>query len=195
MRNTKDDRRSRRTRQMLNGALLALMLEKRYDEITVQDIIDRADVGRATFYAHYLDKDDLLISEFTRVLDTLIQQIDQRSPAGQSALPSLKFFFDHVQEHYPLYKAFARGGGIDLLYKKGHQRLYQLVEQRLRAAMGEPAATAFLPFVADYIAGTILNILKWWLEHEMPYTPAQVDALFCQLVEPGVLATLRLPSQ
>jgi AcrR family transcriptional regulator len=195
MRNTKDDRRSRRTRQMLNAALLALMLEDRYDEITVQDIIDRADVGRATFYAHYLDKDDLLISEFTRVLDTLIQQIDQRSPADQPDLPSLTLFFGHVQEHYPLYKGLARGGGIDLLYKKGHQRLRQLVEQRLQAAMVEPAAPARLPFVADYIAGTILNILKWWLEHEMPYTPEQVDALFRQLVQPGVLATLRLASQ
>lgn len=51
--NTKADRRSERTRQLLNAALIELMLEQRYDEITVQDIIDRANIGRSTFYAHF----------------------------------------------------------------------------------------------------------------------------------------------
>lgn len=66
MKNTKADRRSQRTRQLLSSALVDLMLQKRYDEITVQNIIDRANVGRSTFYAHYLDKDDLLVSDFCR---------------------------------------------------------------------------------------------------------------------------------
>src|SRR3954467_8818375 len=78
MRNTKADRRSERTRQLLNGALIELMLEQRYDEITVQDIIDRANIGRSTFYAHYLDKEDLMVSGFTRVLDTLSEHPHQR---------------------------------------------------------------------------------------------------------------------
>src|SRR5580765_1920865 len=71
MRNIKADRRSERTRQLLSAALIELMLEQRYDEITVQNIIDRANIGRSTFYAHYLDKEDLLVSGFTRVLDIL----------------------------------------------------------------------------------------------------------------------------
>ena len=56
MKTEKDDRRSRRTRQILGNALVELMLEKRYADITVQDILDRADVGRSTFYTHYTDK-------------------------------------------------------------------------------------------------------------------------------------------
>jgi AcrR family transcriptional regulator len=71
VRNTKADRRSQRTRQLLSAALIELMLEKRYDDISVQDIIERANVGRSTFYAHYLDKEDLLVGDFTRVLDAL----------------------------------------------------------------------------------------------------------------------------
>ena len=74
VRNTKADRRSQRTRQLLSTALIEVMLAKRYDEITVQDIIDRANVGRSTFYAHFLDKEDLLVSQLTRVLDALTQQ-------------------------------------------------------------------------------------------------------------------------
>ena len=89
MRNTKTDRRSQRTRQLLSAALFELMLEKRYDGITVQDIIDRANVGRSTFYAHYLDKEDLLVSDFTRVLDALTQQMHQHGQGDQHAPPSL----------------------------------------------------------------------------------------------------------
>jgi AcrR family transcriptional regulator len=190
MRNTKADRRSQRTRQLLSAALIELMLEQRYDEITVQDIIDRANVGRSTFYAHYLDKEDLLISDFTRVLDALSQHTEQSGPGGP-ALPPLALFFRHVKEHHQLYKALVRGGGIDRLYKKGHERLRQNIEPHLRALVpaGHTVAVA-LPLVADYIAGAILTMLSWWLDNEMPYTPEHMDALFHQLVMPGVQATL-----
>jgi AcrR family transcriptional regulator len=194
VRNTKADRRSQRTRQMLGAALVDLMLQKRYDEITVQDIIDQANVGRSTFYAHYLDKDDLLTSDFTRVLDALSQHMRQQELADPAAMPSLALFFEHVQAHHQLYKALVRGGGIDLLYKKGHARLRQNIEQHLGELLpvGETPAVP-LPLVADYLAGAILNLLKWWLEHEMPYTPEQMNRLFHQLVLPGVQATLHLP--
>src|SRR3954467_9244852 len=111
MRNTKADRRSERTRQLLNAALIELMLEQRYDEITVQEIIDRANIGRSTFYAHYLDKEDLLVSGFTRVLDTLNQPPEPHDGGVYQAPPSLTRFFQHVQEHHQLYKALVRGGG------------------------------------------------------------------------------------
>src|SRR5689334_18936052 len=109
MKNTKDDRRSQRTRQMLGTALIEVMLQKRYDEITVQDIIDQANVGRSTFYAHYLDKDDLLISGFTGVLDALRDQMYQQATDELGQSPSLLFFFEHVHDHYHLYKALVRG--------------------------------------------------------------------------------------
>ena len=71
----RQDRRSQRTQQALMDALIALLAVKRYDEISINDIIDRANVGRSTFYAHYQAKDDLLKSGFERVLDMLIHQI------------------------------------------------------------------------------------------------------------------------
>src|SRR5258706_10394854 len=145
MRNTKADRRSQRTRQLVHTALIELMLERRYDEITVQDIIDRANVGRSTFYAHYLDKEDLLVSGFTQVLDALRQHMEQHQQGDWRTPPGLAFFFQHVQTHHQLYKALVRGGGIELLYKKGHERLRQNIEQHLVAlvpAGRTPAAPA-----------------------------------------------------
>jgi AcrR family transcriptional regulator len=193
MRNTKADRRSQRTRQLLSAALIELMLEQRYDEITVQDIIDRANVGRSTFYAHYLDKEDLLVSDFTRVLDTLRDSAEQSSRADPHTRPNLAGFFRHVQQHHQLYKALVQGGGIDLLYKKGHERLRHNIEQHLYVLVpAEQTPAAPLALVADYMAGTIVTMLKWWLDHQMPYTPEQLEALYYQLVLPGVQATLEI---
>jgi AcrR family transcriptional regulator len=170
------------------------MLEKRYDGITVQDIIDRANVGRSTFYAHYLDKEDLLVSDFTRVLDALTQQMHQHGQGDQHAPPSLALFFHHVQTHHQLYAALVRGGGIDLLYKKGHERMRHNIEQHLQALVpSNQNSLAPLPLVADYLAGTILTLLKWWLDNNMPYPPEQMEAMFHQLVLPGVHKTLQIP--
>src|SRR5262245_23633686 len=150
MRNTKADRRSRRTRQLVHTALIELMLERRYDEITVQDIIDRANVGRSTFYAHYLDKEDLLVSGFTDVLDALRRHVEQHMHSDWRAPSGLAFFFEHVQTHHQLYKALVHGGGIELLYKKGHGRLRENIEQHLVALVpaGQMQA-ATLALVAD----------------------------------------------
>lgn len=193
MRNNRMDRRSQRTRQMLSAALVDLMLQKRYDEITVQDIIDRADVGRSTFYAHYLDKDDLLVSDFTRVVDALSEHIRQSEPPAPGSPTSLALFFEHVRAHQHVYRALVRGGGIDLLFKTGHERLRQNIEQHLRELLpaGE-APAAPLPLVADYMAGAILTMLKWWLDHDMPLAPAEMDVLYHRLVLPGVQATLHI---
>jgi AcrR family transcriptional regulator len=195
VRNTKADRRSQRTRQLLSAALLELMLEQRYDAITVPEIIDRANIGRSTFYAHYLDKEDLLVSDFTRVLDALSQHIEQRGEQNLRTQPSLAFFFQHVQTHHRLYNALSRSGPIDLLYRKGHERLRHNIERHLAALAPQGQRSAsLLALVADAMAGTILTMLKWWLDNDMPYTPDQLDALFHQLVLPGVYAILEIPS-
>lgn len=62
------DRRVRRTKSLLHQALIELMLERGYDRISVRDILHRADVGRSTFYAHFRDKDDLLLLSSTDYL-------------------------------------------------------------------------------------------------------------------------------
>jgi hypothetical protein len=88
-----------------------------------------------------------------------------------------------------------RGGPIDLLYKKGHERLCHNIERHLAVlAPAEETSEMLLSLVADSMAGAILTMLKWWLEHDMPYTPEQMEALFHQLVLPGVYVTLRIPS-
>jgi AcrR family transcriptional regulator len=192
VRNAKADRRSQRTRRQISAALVELMLEMRYDDITVQDIIDRANIGRSTFYAHYLDKDDLLVSDFTRMLDTLREQIESSEAGGSFIAPGVGLFFQHVHDHSRLYRALVRGGGLDLLYKKGHAHLRHNIARHLQAHLPAEHTAAPLQLVADYAAGALLTMMKWWLDNDMPYSPEQMDGLFQQLVAPGVRATLKI---
>src|SRR5690349_2570082 len=122
----KQDRRSQRTRHLLSAALVELIREKDYNLITVSDIIDRANVGRSTFYAHYRDKDDLFVGELDRVIELLSQRIP-----GQEKMPFFPSLglFRHVGEEFELYKALLWTPGIDLLIKHLQKALSNRIEE------------------------------------------------------------------
>jgi AcrR family transcriptional regulator len=194
MKTQKTDRRSIRTQRLLGEALIALLLEKRYDDITVQDILDRANIGRSTFYEHYWDKEDLLTSEIERVIDLLDQHIATPSQHPAVFLPSLALF-QHVREQQRLYRALLRGQGIQALLRvKGIQMVTQAfqdllrtrVETRLRGEGEKEGSDELLAAVASYVVGAFMALMQWWLETEMAWSPERMDALFRDLVLPGV---------
>ena len=194
MMHTKEDRRVRRTRKLLGDALVALILEKRYDSITVQDIVDRADVGRSTFYAHYYDKEDLLLSEFKWLLDELGRHIEYRDEGERQILPSLELF-RHIQQHHHLYEALVWGRGVDLLFKTGHDHLSSSIEEQIgQIVRDRPEPAVPLSVVSNYVAGALLTLLKWWLDNKMPHSPERMDEIFQQLVMPGVRAAITTAS-
>ena len=194
MKQNKQDRRSQRTYQLVSAALLALMLEKRYDAITVQDILDRANIGRSTFYTHYFDKEDVLVSMIERMIDALSRQI-QEGEAGHDILPGLGLF-RHTQEQYQLYQALVRGHpmrgqGEEVLWKTIRTRLSSRIEHSLASAHARKHSPSVpLSVMSQYLAGAFLNLLEWWLEAEMPYSPEQMYEIFKQLALPGVWATI-----
>jgi AcrR family transcriptional regulator len=185
MKAQKHDRRSERTRRLLGEALVSLMLESRYADLTVQDILDRANIGRSTFYAHYWDKDDLLSSEMERVLEVLGHQVEKESSDAMLLIPSLGLF-RHIQEQYRLCRALMRGQGIDLVMRTIRARLSERVEQELRRVLPAPINPTTVTVTAQAVVGTFLALLQWWLEMEMPLRPEEMDAYFRQLVLPGV---------
>ena len=179
--NTSHDRRSQRTRHLLSEALVRLIREKDYGAITVSDIIERANVGRSTFYSHYRNKDDLLVGEMDRVIEVL----SHRFP-GQEEMPffpSLGLFL-HVGEEYELYKSLLWTPGIELLIKHMQTSLSQRIEQGLEK--GGQAFDVPLPILANFIAGSYLTLLKWWLENKRTYSPERMDEIFKKLVLYGI---------
>jgi AcrR family transcriptional regulator len=183
----RDDRRSRRTHRALSEALVALMLEKRYDTITVQEIIDRANVGRSTFYSHFQDKEDLLQSEVARLIATLVGHMDAGA-TGNRVIPSLELL-RHVQESQELIRALVRGRAMEQVLKAMQTHLSLHVEARLRDRM-EAGRNAELPLpvVANHVAGALMNLFQWWQEREMVERADVIDGYFVELVRPSVFA-------
>jgi AcrR family transcriptional regulator len=189
----KKDRRSQRTRQLLSEALVELIREKDYNTITVSDIIDRANVGRSTFYAHYRDKDDLFVKELDRVIDVLGRNIQHDAYTENSLFPSLGLF-RHVKEEYQLYKALMWGPGIDLLIKHTQRSLTENIEQRLRESGKEFSVPTSI--LAASVAGSFLTLLTWWLDNKLDYSPEQMDEIFKKITQPGIEAvTVPIPSK
>lgn len=180
------DRRAQRSRELLTAALTELLHERRYDLISVRDIIARARVSRSTFYLHFQDKDDLLASSFTHMLSELYHQ-----PPGASVdlrlLPALEIF-RHVQAHRVLYESVVSGRGLDVLFRAGRDYWGRNIEQTVAAATDAAGSAVPLPVLINYVTGSLLTLLKWWLDNRLPYPPERMAAMFEELVMPGVRA-------
>jgi AcrR family transcriptional regulator len=187
------DRRARRTRELLIHALLELIETRHYDQISVQDIVERADVGRSTFYAHYENKDALLMGGFEHLLEMLVQQI-QCDSTGQLTFETV-MLFQHARGHYEIYRTLLWGTGFELLIKDGHTALSEKIETRLRE-LGFTADESLvpLPVLACSLSGSLLVLLKWWLDNKMPYPPEHMNAIFQQLAMTGIRGAKQLPA-
>ena len=189
MKQDKQDRRSRRTRNLINTAMLELLFEKRYETITVQDILDRAEIGRSTFYTHYYDKEDVLASITEQMIEMFSQQFSQRN-VEQIIVPSLELF-EHVQQHYRYFQAMLRGYAGEVLCEAAQTALSRNIEQALTTINADkPAPEIPWTLIAQYLAGAFLTLLRWWLNAEMPYSPERMEKIFQQLALPGIWSTV-----
>lgn len=156
----------------LSQALVSLVLEKRYDAITVQDLLDRAEVGRSTFYSHYRGKDDLLLRSFEGMLD----MFDQRMAPGDSRTAPVRELFEHVNQFRHFYQAMRRARILDRQWQVAIERLSASIERRLLA---RHSAGSLPPGVAaQALAGALCALLRWWVETETPYSAAEMDAMY-----------------
>ena len=178
----KTDARVRRTRDALGDALIALMQEKPFDAITVQDVLDRARVGRSTFYAHFSDKDDLLMSDADEFYERLSMGLSARGEASDRVFP-VREFFSHIAEAQRFLNALSSSGKMQeqLELARGHfargiERRMSEVPRGQSIAQGERAAIAFAH------AGALLSLLTWWIDRGMKQSPAEMDALFHRIV-------------
>jgi AcrR family transcriptional regulator len=186
------DRRVDKTRRALKEALTDLILDKGYEAVTVQDVIDRADVGRSTFYAHYVDKDDLLMA--------IIADLDVPGPDSSSWKPDDPAFswtlelFRHFGSGKRLFKAVASSQSGALARRETTRRLEELARAELSRVK---AARTLDPFrfelVVRFLVGTFIGFMDWWMREENEHLPAdQVDHAFRSLVLPGVARVLEL---
>jgi len=185
-----EDRRVQRTRKFLQDALMALILEQGYETITVQDIIDRANVGRSTFYDHYLDKQDLLLSGFTQLREFLAQQRPTVTASGDLRMGFSLPMFEHACSYRPIYRAMIGKQSGAVVGKQIQQLLTDLVRGELAALVPHEATPVALEIVVQYTVSAFMGLLVWCADHDTPATAAEIDAIFQRLTMPGVLAGL-----
>jgi AcrR family transcriptional regulator len=195
MKEKREDRRINRTRRLMHEALMALIVEKGYEAVTVQDILDRADVGRSTFYAHYKDKDELLLSGFEH-LRTLFEQQQQSLLAVKNGASGPEFnmileLFRHTGQHHKLYKAIAGKQSGEMILKYLHRYLYDmLIVPHTALAKSKKALPVPIEITTYWIVSSLLSLMIWWLDNNMPFSAEKMDEMFRQLIMPGIEAAL-----
>jgi len=182
----KMDARVRRTRDALGDALVALMQERPFDNITVQDVLDRAHVGRSTFYSHYSDKEDLLMSDAEEFFEAISMALSVHGDKSDRVVP-VKEFFEHVAEMRRFFTALVTSGKVheNLELARGH--FARGIERRLaELPRGRNIPEKDRPAIAFAHAGSLLSLLTWWIDKGMKQSPQAMDELFHRMVWNGV---------
>ncbi len=168
------DRRVARTRATLHHALLRLIVERGYDDISVQDICEAADVGRSTFYAHYTGKDDLKRSGLDHLKTAL--------KAHGGGLTFTRALFEHGRGFVGHYQALKTGLGAVVSREALQAVVRELVAEALPVAQSRFEHQVRVRFVA----GALISVLTGWLDDGAVESPEAVDALFHKLIDGGV---------
>jgi AcrR family transcriptional regulator len=176
------DRRVQRTRKLLREALMALILEEGYEEISIQDITEKANLGRATFYLHFKDKDELLLAVMNQLIEDFLEQVPQITEAQWHVadIKALVKLFEFAAEHYDLYRILTIGSGGITAARELQTRIADNIETYIQAELAAKNAQPAVPtdFIANHFAGALLATIYWWLDHDLPYTAEEMATLF-----------------
>jgi len=168
------DRRIRRTQHLLAEALIALTLEKDYESVTIRDITARADIGYATFFRHYRDKDELLKDVLDVVLNELLELVCVPPAADPTATGLL--LFRYVQEHEEVVRVLL----------KSHTLRQNSIQAAAVATMSNttPRSDSIVPpeIAVHHIVASTITLIEWWLDHNMPYPPERMGKIYAELI-------------
>lgn len=197
----KPDRRVQKTRKALQEALIALILEKGYDTVMVQDILDRANVGRSTFYAHYHDKDDLLQSRFEELQKTFEEHaalVGQRAASNQresSESINLPLFMLHyIENEHRLFKALLGKSGSKKYVSHFQGFFLKYTRNVVKSHAQAPLAPYQFEIVTQYLSSVFMALIIWWIDSDMPCSVQNLYGLMMRLIEPGLKDVLEVTS-
>lgn len=185
------DRRQRRTRNLIFTAFSALLERKTYTSMTVQDIIDEADIGRSTFYAHFETKDELLKALCTDIFDHVFsEEILCEEKHDFSHHSSFRDRITHILYHLQEKQQSIRGlfseecGEIFLRYLKEY--LCQVFDEHITVSENVPH-----DYALDLAVSSFAETVRWWLKGHSAYSPEQMAAYYFQCSAfciPGIIA-------
>ncbi len=182
-----------KSRRLLHQALISLILEKKYEAITVQQILDRAGIGRSTFYMHFRDKDELLIMGFEHLREMLHNiQMRTRATAAESYEKVIGFslaMFEHLFEYRNEWKALSGSQAGVIVRQSIQEMIGNLIKEEFKAEFQKrKKADSEIPFelFVHYLASTFMSVTSWWLDSKNPLPPNAVNDIYRALVVPSL---------
>ena len=180
-----------KTRRQLHEALLSRILEKKYESITVQDILDRAEIGRSTFYAHFRDKDELLASGFLSFKESL--EAAEAATAASTAAPPDRIIegslavFEHAARYREVHRALTGSRAEVAVRRNLHGVFFDVIGRRVEREMRRQKPSdrgVAQELLTLFLVATQSAVLNWWLAARTPMPVADVDAAYRRLVLP-----------
>ncbi|MBK8020253.1 MAG: TetR/AcrR family transcriptional regulator [Chloroflexi bacterium] len=191
------DPRITRTLNLLGDALRDLIVERGYDSITVQDITDRADVSRTTFYLHFKDKDELLFASMRRIYDELTSTYknrlqDMRSLAELEEFACNPADYEHVAQYADFYRAMlGKHGSAAFIQQVMNYLTNEFIHGIIEPAGGSaPQTSVPVEIIAAFLAGAEIGVINWWLQNDMRYSPAEMARMQYRLAIGGLQGVL-----
>jgi AcrR family transcriptional regulator len=178
----KDDRRIVRTKKLLRDAMHELILEQGYDEFNIQDVTNKANLGRATFYLHYREKDDLLTDLMNQRFQDFIGTTSQIVSSKDGALEekAIEKLFNLAEENYDFYRIMeiGKGGAI------ASNQMQLIIRDKVRERLDQLKQFTFKEFsyphdfLETYLSGALLALIYWWLKEEMPHSASEMAKMY-----------------
>jgi len=178
----KPDARIRRTHERLGLALLTLIQEKKVDEVSVQEVLDRAGVARSTFYLHFRDTNDLLLTQLERFLEIMSARLTVSGEKSDRVAPVTEMF-QHIGEQKKIYRALVESGRLNEFYELAQGYFSRGIQRRLADSPRLPKTPpGELAVRAVALAGSLLALLRWWIDRGAKEPPRYLDDLFHRMV-------------
>ena len=189
------DRRIRRTQKLLGEALIALVLEKGYKNITIQDVTERADIGYRTYFRHYSGLDELSLDIAKDRLEELYEVMGLPKVGEEVDNPialirqSGKDLFEYIQKEKDIFSIFLLDDSLYFILKPVMQAASENAKERLEIL---PNQSIPADIVANHIIASVFALICWWLENDMPHPPEKMAKIYATLIiEPPLLAMIK----
>jgi AcrR family transcriptional regulator len=184
------DRRIQKTRRLLQDSLIELVSEKGFESVTIQDIVDRANVGRSTFYTHFQDKNELLQSCFDQIGKLFELHNAHISNGGNvKDFHNARFLlniFQFVEKNHKLFKALLGKPGIGTFNQPIYDYIFDYMYEAARMLTPRDKQNSYQPeMAAHYYVSAFIGTIRWWLDKDMPCSAEELDTFFKQLAIHG----------
>jgi AcrR family transcriptional regulator len=176
------DRRIQKTKDAIVKAFIELMSEKNFDQITINEISERANVNRGTVYLHYADKYGLLDQCIEDHLDRLFQSCLPDGGADHfTAKVSILRAFEYLEQNAFFYSTMLKNKG-NLSFRN---RLLSMIAQTLQEGIDKAGYHQDIKkdVLVQFLASAAVGVIEWWLTHSMPYPAKEMVEQFWLLLE------------